>query len=76
MRPNGQTACGAIARVTIDKPTIRKSIPTNGYGILSEFSRTKPINSALVDVSPASARYNCLDRDVRTNTRGLATFTV
>lgn len=29
MRPNGQTACGALARVTIDKPTIRKTIPIN-----------------------------------------------
>ena len=58
MRLNGQTAFSAIARVTIDKPTIRKTIPINGYGIAREFSLAKPINSALVDVSLASARYN------------------
>ena len=57
------------------KPTIRKSIPTNGYGIAREFSRTKPINSTSWTYLLQVHGIVLPDWDVRTNTRGLATFT-
>ena len=73
MRPNEQTACGVLARVTIDKPTIRKSIPINGLRHHKRISRTKPINSTSWTYLLQVHGIVLPDRDVRTNTRGLAT---
>ena len=58
MRLNGQTAFSAFARVTIEKPTIRKIDTYQRLRHRKRISLAKPINSALVDVSRASARYS------------------
>ena len=56
------------------KKQIKKSIHINGYGIAREFSRTKPINSASWTYLLQVHSIIAYDRNVRTNTRGLATF--